>query len=50
MRIDDFGETADGGKWTFRGGTVNSKLRKMSDHQLEEISTVWENILLNRHF
>ena len=22
MRIDDFGENADGGKWTFRGGNL----------------------------
>ena len=30
MRIDDFGENADGGKWTFRGGNLtwgNSELK-----------------------
>ena len=31
MRIDDFGENADGGKWTFRGGNStweNSELKR----------------------
>ena len=30
MRIDDFGENADGGKWTFRGENLtwgNSELK-----------------------
>ena len=34
MRIDDFGEYADGGKWTFRGENLtwgNCEL-KMGDH------------------
>ena len=37
MRIYDFGENADEGKWTFRRenltwGTLNSKWGKMGDH------------------
>ena len=40
MRIDDFGENTDGGKWTFcggnlvLGGTLNSIREKMGDHRL----------------
>ena len=39
MIIDDFGENADGGKWTFRGGNLtwgNSEL-KMGDHHLQKL-------------
>ena len=36
MRIEDFGENADGGKWTFRWG--NLTWGKMSDHQQSTLS------------
>ena len=35
MRIDDFGENADGGEWTFPGGTLSSKWGKMGDHRIK---------------
>ena len=42
MRINDFGETANGGKWTFRGenltlGTLNSKWGEMGDYQMNAV-------------
>ena len=41
MRIDDFCDNADGGKWIFRGGNLtwgNSKL-EMGDHRLKLAQT-----------